>query len=61
MELEKGERVINKIKKKKGFKLVTKARNLWFHIKDTTLQDHTTHSIFNTLVRESYYGGIKKN
>ena len=59
MELEKGVEVIGKVEM--NFELVTKAQNLQLHIKCDTLCDHTTHSIYNTLVRESYilvyYGG----
>lgn len=53
MELEEGKRIIDKVEK--GFELVAKARNLQLHLKDTSLRDHTAHSIFNTLVRQSYY------
>ena len=53
MEMEDGERVIVKIEK--GYQLVTKARNLRLHLKGETLYHEHAYTIFEALVRESYY------
>lgn len=55
LELEGGEMVIGKVEK--GYELVTQARNLRLHLKGDTLRDIHAHSLFRTLVRESYYEG----
>lgn len=55
MALGGGDRAIGEVEK--GFELVTKVWNIWFHIKGDILCDHIVHSIFYTLVWESYYGG----
>lgn len=48
-------KVIGKVEK--GFELNTKARNLRLHLKGDTLHNQPAHSIFQTIVYESYYEG----
>lgn len=55
MEMEDVKKVIDKIKK--GYGLVTKARNLHLHIKGGTLHHEYAFNIFKTLIRESYCDG----
>lgn len=48
MEMEDGERVIGKIEK--GYKLITKARNLRLHLKGEPLRHKHAFIIFKALV-----------
>lgn len=55
MEIEDGERVINKIEK--GCELVSKAHNLQLHLKGDTPGHTLAHSISKELVSGNYYDG----
>lgn len=52
-KMEDSEKVINKVEK--GFELNTKARNLHLHIKGDILWDTHAQTIFQDIVKESYY------
>lgn len=45
--------MIGKVKKR--FELNTKVRNLGLHIKDKVLRDNYAHTIFQEIVKKSYY------
>ena len=55
--MEDGIKTIGKVEK--GFELVTKARNLRIHLKGETLRHELASTIFDSLVRESYYNGLQ--
>lgn len=55
MEMEDGEKVIDKVEK--GYELVTKTRNLRLYLKGETLCHEHAFTIFKALVQESYYSG----
>lgn len=55
MEMENGERVIGKVEK--GFELATMARNLHLRLKGETFQIQPAHSIFKSIIHDSYYNG----
>ena len=55
MKMADGENVIGKIEKL--YKLVTKARNLWLHLKGKSLRHTQAFIIFESLVQENYYSG----
>ena len=57
LEMEDGVKTIGKVEK--VFELVTKARNLRLHLKGETLRHESTSTIFDSLVRESYYNGLQ--
>jgi hypothetical protein len=57
LEMEDGVKTIGKVEK--GFELVTKARNLRIHLKGETLRHECASTIFDSLVRESYYNGLQ--
>ena len=49
------ERVIGKVEK--GFKLITKAKNMGLHLKGETLRNNLAIDILRNLMREFYYKG----
>ena len=55
MTMGDSEQVIGKMKN--GFELITKAKNMRFHLKDTILRGSTAIDILRTLMSESYYEG----
>lgn len=55
LELETGEKVIGKVEK--GFKLITKARNMRLHFKGDTLCTTKALQIFKKAMTECYYKG----
>ena len=57
LEMEDDMKTIGKVEK--GIELVTKARNLRLHLKGDSLRHEFASTIFDTLVRESYYSGFQ--
>ena len=53
LEMEDGVKCIGKVEK--GYELVTKARHLRLHLKGETLRHELASTIFDSLVKESYY------
>ena len=57
MTIGDGERIIGKVEK--GFKLITKARNMRLHLKGEVLRDYTATDILRSIMQDSYYDGHK--
>ena len=55
MAMGDGERIIEKVEK--GFELITKARNMWLHLKGEVLRDHSATDILRSIIRDVYYDG----